>query len=1227
MSYFRLERRFQRPAAPLLALLALGLLLLLLTLAPPAGAQTGTNDYDTDDDGLIDIDSLAKLNAIRYDVNGDGLRGTVSSTDWTNNYLTAFPDPLSTQCPSGCQGYELTASLTFPSSGAYSSWSPLGADAAATRYNTTFNGRGHTLTDLSVTSNTEHVGLFGRLAAGAVIRDLGLINPTISQAAGANPAQNARLGALAGSANAGATVTAVYVSGGSITSYSANNDIGGLMGNTAATITASWSNAAIGQSDPCSNCNSVDAGGLVGYLSGAGSITASYASAAVSLSGTALRLGGLVGYVNGASARITNSYCNSTVMVVSGCVGARSADANAALTAATAQTTAQLQAPVNYSGNYRGWNVDLDGDNTPDNPWQFGTASDLPTLSTAAQRQTVVGDFDGDDDGLIDINTTAQLIAISEDLNGNGDATTNTYADAFPGRWTHSSNRMGCSSGTCTGYELTADITLTAAWTPTGTYTATFDGGGHQISGLSVSHGGDSGMFGGLGGSAIVRDLRLISPAIAQTGTNARSSGALVGYIDTGTTVRISAVSVEGGSVTTTSNNSNVGGLVGFIRSGGIRASWASATAGRSGSPTGVDAGGLVGELADADITASYSTGATTGDSAGWLIGRATNANADVVSTYCVGAAGVCVGTDSAGIGTPPRYTAAQMQTPIGYTGIFANWNIDLDGGGSNDEPWKFGTSSDLPTLWAPADRATVDYDVNDDGLIDISTAAQLDALRHDLDGNGDATHGNYIAAFHHRATGAGNWMGCPTGTCTGYELLNDLDLSGYTNWTPIAATAGYAATFDGNGHTIANLTIGTVVAGYSGGSAAGLFSTMASTGSILRVGVTGAAVYGGGASNQAVGILVGENQGTIRFSYTTGRVDAAANGANHKTGGLVGHLNEGGSILASYSTATVSGPTIAAAGQSSGGLVGQVGGVGGSETGTITAAYASGGVSATTSATDGNVGGLVGFNRRGNINQSYAYGRVGGTLTTTNSGGLVGQSHADGTEIDSYYDTTTSTQSDTGKGESKTTAELQEPLAYAGTIYANWDVDVDGVSGDDDPWDFGTTSQYPALKVDFNEDNTDSAYEFGVQGRTMSGGGGNGGGGRPSVAPPARGGGQPYNPAADHPEIYQNARYEMAAACAVRTTGTGDNAITTSTLTFDLGAYTRPITLALSLWDGTHYRTLQSQGIAMPAFQRDGQTATVEVVTDPAQTRFRLDGQYGLNLILGYADCRTDDP
>ena len=35
-----------------------------------------------------------------------------------------------------------------------------------------------------------------------------------------------------------------------------------------------------------------------------------------------------------------------------------------------------------------------------------------------------------------------------------------------------------------------------------------------------------------------------------------------------------------------------------------------------------------------------------------------------------------------------------------------------------------------------------------DDSLIDVTTLAQLNAIRHDLNDNGDATHADYVAAF-----------------------------------------------------------------------------------------------------------------------------------------------------------------------------------------------------------------------------------------------------------------------------------------------------------------------------------------------------------------------------------------------------------------------------------------------------------------------------------------------
>ena len=92
-----------------------------------------------------------------------------------------------------------------------------------------------------------------------------------------------------------------------------------------------------------------------------------------------------------------------------------------------------------------------------------------------------------------------------------------------------------------------------------------------------------------------------------------------------------------------------------------------------------------------------------------------------------------------------------------------------------------------------------------------------------------------------------------------------------------------------------------------------------------------------------------------------------------------------------------------------------------------------------------------------------------------------------------------TTTGSDITNVSGKTTTDLQTPTAYGtgADIYANWNIDVDdgldvgvddgtaaGDPGIDDPWDFGTDSQYPALQVDFNGDGIPRAVEFGGQGR-----------------------------------------------------------------------------------------------------------------------------------------------
>ena len=99
-----------------------------------------------------------------------------------------------------------------------------------------------------------------------------------------------------------------------------------------------------------------------------------------------------------------------------------------------------------------------------------------------------------------------------------------------------------------------------------------------------------------------------------------------------------------------------------------------------------------------------------------------------------------------------------------------------------------------------------------------------------------------------------------------------------------------------------------------------------------------------------------------------------------------------------------------------------------------------------------------------------------------------------------------------------------------------------------------------------------------------------------------------------------------MAATCEVQTGA--DGAAESSRITFDLGSYQGAVILHLAIWNGEFFMSYESQDIAMPDFQRNGQTATVWVTTDPAQTRFLLDSvSPTTNLVLGYADCHTDDP
>ena len=217
-------------------------------------------------------------------------------------------------------------------------------------------------------------------------------------------------------------------------------------------------------------------------------------------------------------------------------------------------------------------------------------------------------------------------------------------------------------------------------------------------------------------------------------------------------------------------------------------------------------------------------------------------------------------------------------------------------------------------------------------------------------------------------------------------------------------------------------------------------------------------------------GGLAGENSGTITDSYATGNVSGKGFA---DLGGLVGQNAIEGKIITSYATGVVSGQ-----GDNFGGLAGVNSGV-------IAASYAAGNVSGEGFA---DVGGLVGDNQyTGVITAAYAVGSVSGRAdrhggliglnqgvvtvcfstgeVPQDGGGLIERNGDDGAVTNCYWDTETSGQTESAGGDAKTTAELQSPTGYAGP-YADWNVDLDGDGSSDDPWKFGSATEYPVLNL-----------------------------------------------------------------------------------------------------------------------------------------------------------------
>ncbi|MCH9665174.1 MAG: hypothetical protein K0U41_04925 [Gammaproteobacteria bacterium] len=263
-----------------------------------------------------------------------------------------------------------------------------------------------------------------------------------------------------------------------------------------------------------------------------------------------------------------------------------------------------------------------------------------------------------------------------------------------------------------------------------------------------------------------------------------------------------------------------------------------------------------------------------------------------------------------------------------------------------------------------------VDVDKDGDGLIELSTATQLDAIRYNLAGTGL----RLVSRLR-----PNNANGCPaTGGCRGYELVADIDLSAYANWNNLGlSSTRFTATFEGNNHTISNLNFdeGNFVT-----IGQGLFAYIHNA-VISNVHLRNVSISSIGSN---VGGLVGSASGTstIINSSVTGPL---LRSTNFQTGGLVGVATSGVQIISSY----VEIEEISSA-ENTGGLLGRGNAV------VIRDSYAIIDKIKSVSRTRANhVGGLVGY--ADGVNISFSLAIVNEMMTSSTNrdnsyaGGLVG--------------------------------------------------------------------------------------------------------------------------------------------------------------------------------------------------------------------------------------------
>ncbi len=228
-----------------------------------------------------------------------------------------------------------------------------------------------------------------------------------------------------------------------------------------------------------------------------------------------------------------------------------------------------------------------------------------------------------------------------------------------------------------------------------------------------------------------------------------------------------------------------------------------------------------------------------------------------------------------------------------------------------------------------------------------------------------------------------------------GQGKLNTAEAENFISWTPIGtATKPYTGTFDGEGHTISGLYYDIFASG-------GLFGYVGEGGSVSNVGVVDSYFCG----NNKVGGVCGYSEGAIENCYNKKSTVAGA----ESVGGVCGELAYIGSVSGCYNTGSVTGTddvggifgysdaTSISECYNTGAISGadEVGGICGDSEGidaSVSEVYNTGSVKGTSS-----VGGIFGYSFTADISESYNTGKIEGIYDSAEEdkgycvGGLTG--------------------------------------------------------------------------------------------------------------------------------------------------------------------------------------------------------------------------------------------